>query len=173
MFAFSIFWTYLWFSQFMLIWYANIGEETIYFRTRINEYPAMFYGNLIINFVLPFFILLRNDTKRKFGTLFLVSLIVFIGHWYDYFQMIKPGAYHTAQEALAHTTHSVGEGAHEAGHHAASGIVMGFTLPGLLEVGTMLGFLAVFAYFVFSRMAKAPLQPVNDPYLAESLQHHT
>lgn len=126
-----------------------------------------------MNFVMPFLILMRNDTKRKYGTLVLTSVIVFFGHWWDFFQMIKPGAYHTAQEALAHAAHSGGEGAHEAGHHATSAIVMGFTLPGLLEVGTMLGFLAVFAYFVFSRMAKAPLQPVNDPYLAESLQHHT
>jgi len=176
MFAISIFWTYLWFSQYMLIWYGNIGEETIYYRHRIDNYQALFIGNLIMNFVLPFLILMRNDTKRKYGTLVLVSIIVFFGHWWDFFQMIKPGAYQTAQEALAHhagaAAHAT-EGAHEAGHHAASSIVMGFTIPGLLEIGTMLGFLAFFIYFAFSRMAKAPLQPVNDPYLAESLQHHT
>lgn len=173
MFAISIFWTYLWFSQYMLIWYANIGEETIYYRHRLDNYLVLFIGNLILNFVMPFLILMRNDTKRKYGTLVLTSIIVFFGHWWDFFQMIKPGAYLTAQEALSHAAHGAAEGAHEGGHAAASSIVMGFTIPGLLEVGTMLGFLALFAFFVFSRMAKAPLQPVNDPYLAESLQHHT
>ena len=68
LFAFSVFWTYLWFSQFMLIWYANIGEETIYFKERYNNYPVLFFGNLAINFLVPFLILMRNDTKRKFGS---------------------------------------------------------------------------------------------------------
>lgn len=164
LFAFSVFWTYLWFSQYMLIWYANVGEETIYFRTRINEYPAMFYGNLIINFVLPFFILLRNDTKRKAGTLFFVSFLVFVGHWWDFFLMIKPGVLHTAHAAMAHGA--------EGGHAAHGGITPGFSFPGLLELGTMLGFLGGFLYFVLGQMTKASLQPKNDPYIAESLQHH-
>jgi hypothetical protein len=58
LFAFSIFWTYLWFSQFMLIWYGNVGEETVYFQERQENYPVLFYGNLLINFVLPFFVLM-------------------------------------------------------------------------------------------------------------------
>lgn len=164
LFAFSVFWTYLWFSQYMLIWYANVGEETIYFRTRINEYPAMFYGNLIINFVLPFFILLRNDTKRKAGTLFFVAFLVFVGHWWDFFLMIKPGVLHTTHAAMAHGA--------EGGHAAHGGITPGFSFPGLLELGTMLGFLGGFLYFVLGQMTKASLQPKNDPYIAESLQHH-
>jgi len=163
MFAFSIFWTYLWFSQYMLIWYANNGEETIYFWTRKNDYPVLFWGNLILNFIVPFFVLMRNDTKRKYGTLILISIVVFFGHWWDFFQMIKPGVLHTAHELAHH-----GE---EAAHHAG-GFAMGFTIPGLLEIGTMLGFLAGFVYFAFTRMEKASLQPKNDPYLAESLHHH-
>lgn len=106
LFAISIFWTYVWFSQFMLIWYANVGEETIYFRTRMDNYPVLFWGNLLLNFIAPFFILMRNDTKRKFGTLFFASAIVFFGHWFDYFNMIKPAA----RETLTHMTH------HDAGH---------------------------------------------------------
>lgn len=74
MFAFSIFWTYCWFSQYMLIWYGNVGEETIYFRERLDNYPILFYGNLVINFVLPFLILMRNTTKRRYGTLIFASL---------------------------------------------------------------------------------------------------
>ncbi len=168
LFGISIFWTYLWFSQFMLIWYANVGEETIYFAERMQNYPVMFYANLVLNFVLPFFILMRNDNKRKYGTMFMASLLVFIGHWLDFFLMIKPGARHTAMEALAH--HDGDHHAEEAGHHALE-FMMGFTIPGLLEIGIMLGFLSGFLYFVFHQLTKAPLTPVNDPYLDEA-EHH-
>jgi hypothetical protein len=167
MFAFSIFWTYCWFSQYMLIWYGNVGEETIYFRERLDNYPVLFYGNLVINFALPFLILMRNTTKRRYGTLVFTSLLVFLGHWWDYFYMIKPGTLITAKE-VAH--HAAGT-ATEAGHHAASGFVSGFTIPGLLEVGIMLGFLAGFIYFVFNRLEKATLVPQNDPYWEETVHH--
>jgi hypothetical protein len=96
LFAFSIFWTYLWFSQYMLIWYANIGEETIYFRQRMGEFPVLYYGNLIMNFFLPFLILIRNDTKRKWGSLAFASGLIFFGHWWDFFQMVKIGPYKRA-----------------------------------------------------------------------------
>jgi hypothetical protein len=166
LFAFSIFWTYLWFSQFMLIWYGNVGEETVYFYERRENYPVLFYGNLLINFLVPFFILMRNDTKRKYGTLVFVSIVVFFGHWWDFFQMIKPGARHTAMEALHHHAAEATDHAHGLGFAA------GFTIPGLLEIGTMLGFLAFFVYVVFNSLAKASLVPQNDPYLQESLHHH-
>ncbi len=170
MFAFSIFWTYLWFSQYMLIWYANVGEETVYFQNRIDNFPILFYSNLVINFFFPFLILMRNDTKRKYGTLIFASILVFFGHWWDYFQMIKPGVYHTAHELMAQS-HGAGEHGAEAGHHAM-GFVAGFSMPGMLELGTMLGFLAFFLYFVLSRLEKAPLLAEKDPYLKESLGHH-
>jgi len=157
LFAISIFWTYLWFSQYMLIWYANVGEETWYFKHRLDNYPILFFGNLIINFVLPFFILMRNSTKRKYGTLVFVSILVLFGHWYDFFMMIKPGAWINA------------DGADIAGSYFRAG----FTIPGLLEIGTFLGFLAGFILFFLSRLSKATLTPKNDPYLEESLHHHS
>jgi hypothetical protein len=166
-FAISVFWTYLWFSQYMLIWYGNVGEETIYFRQRLDNYPALFFGNLIINFAMPFFILMRNDNKRKFGPLAVASVLVFIGHWLDYFLMIKPGARLTALEAAAHH----GGGVHEEiGKYL--GFAGGFTIPGLLEFGTMLGFLALFIYSAFTNLEKAALVPKNDPYLEEASHHH-
>lgn len=189
-FAFSVFWTYLWFSQFMLIWYANIGEETIYFRERYDNYPVLFFANLAVNFVLPFIVLLRNDTKYKVGTLSFVALIVFIFHWIDFFLMIKPGVLHTTHEALGRGGHGEGHeataGAHEGAAHVAEGahaavgsavehastFVSGFSMPGLLELGTMLGFLGFFGLIVFNALGKAPLTPKNDPYLEESLHHH-
>lgn len=167
MFAFSVFWTYLWFSQYMLIWYANIGEETIYFFQRREHYPVLFYGNLIINFLVPFFVLMRNDTKRKFGTLMLVSIILVFGHWWDFFLMIKPGVLITAQEAAAHGAEAAGHG-----HGDEGGFVPGFTIPGLLELGTFLGFIGLFFYVGFHHLSKAALQPKNDPYMEESLHHH-
>lgn len=119
LFAFSVFWTYLWFSQYMLIWYANIGEETIYFRQRMGEFPVLFYGNLVMNFVLPFLILIRNDTKRKFGTLAFASILVLFGHWWDFFQMVKIGPYKAAMEH--HGGGHAATDAHGATNHAAQG----------------------------------------------------
>lgn len=156
MFAFSIFWTYLWFSQYMLIWYGNVGEETVYFRERLDHYRVLFYGNLVLNFAAPFLILMRNDTKRKYGTLVFASVIVFLGHWIDYFLMIKPGVVETAHEELG---------------HSATVAWMGNYFPGLLELGTMIGFLGLFLYFVFQQLEKASLVPKNDPYMGESLHH--
>ena len=226
MFAFTIFWTYLWFSQYMLIWYANIGEETIYYRQRMGEFPVLFYGNLVLNFVLPFLILMRNDTKRKYGTLTFTSALIFFGHWWDFFQMVKIGPFksamahqgggHTegathgaaggaAHGATEHATQAVGEHAagathavEAAGHEVAQAAVdatpaldalnqmnidnyfhytpdmtPGFGIPGLLEIGTFLGFTALFVWFVFSRLEKASLYPTNDPYLEETTHHHS
>ena len=177
LFAISIFWTYLWFSQFMLIWYANIGEETIYFRERYDNYPALFFGNLIINFLVPFFILMRNDTKRKFGSASFVAIIMVLGHWLDYFLMIKPGALITRNHALGHGHEAeAGAAGHgEAGGHAVehvSNFVAGFTMPGLLEIGTFIGFLGLFLYVALTILSKSSLVPKNDPYLDESVHHH-
>ncbi len=197
LFAFSIFWTYLWFSQYMLIWYANIGEETVYFKLRQDQYPVLFYSNLAINFLIPFFILMRNDTKRKVGSLIVVSLIVIFGHWLDFFLMIKPGALHTAHELAGGSGHGgsmseahgesvgrhvgdaaaqVADGGHEvaqgAVHHASSAFEAGFTMPGFLEFGTLIGFLCLFLYVFYAQLSKANLIAKNDPYLSESLHHH-
>lgn len=194
-FAFSIFWTYLWFSQYMLIWYANVGEETIYFAERFKNYKVLFYANLAINFLLPFFILMRNDTKRKFGSVGFVAAVVFFGHWLDFFLMIKPGALitashhgghhgdhghgdahgHGAEAAHGHGHDVAADAAHHAGDHAAhaSDFVSGFTLPGLLEIGTMVGFLCLFLYVFYTVLSRASLFPAKDPYIEESLHHHT
>jgi Ni/Fe-hydrogenase subunit HybB-like protein len=194
MFAFSVFWTYLWFSQYMLIWYGNIGEETVYFQTRIREYPVLFYGNLVLNFVLPFLILIRNDTKRKYGTLIIVSLIVFFGHWWDTFQMVKPGTLHTSHEVIMEkgnasgtadlkinesntsekSTEHHGSNAEE-GHgtaHSHEVPVSGYFIPGLADIGVLLGFLALFFATTMHFLSKASLVPKNDPFLKESLHHH-
>ncbi len=169
MFAFSIFWTYMWFSQYMLIWYANVGEETVYFKERLDKYPVLFWGNLLINFVLPFLVLLRNDTKRKYGTLIFVSAMLVFGHWLDYFLMLKPGILHTTH-ALAGHSHD-GHSATEHAHHAAEA-VGGFAGPGFLELGTFIGFLGFFLFFSYRALRNANMEPKKDPYYEESLHHH-
>jgi hypothetical protein len=64
-FGFSIFWTYVWFAQFLLIYYANMSEETVYFYKRFNNYEAWFYINLILNFLSPLLLLMDRDNKRS------------------------------------------------------------------------------------------------------------
>lgn len=87
-FAISVFWTYLWFSQYMLIWYANIPEETLYFLKRIENYGVLFYGAWLLNFIFPFFILMKRNSKRKKNVLIVASCLIIIGHWLDFFNMI-------------------------------------------------------------------------------------
>ena len=215
LFGMSVFWTYLWFDQFMLIWYANVGEETIYFKQRMDHYPVLFWGNLLMNFVAPFLILMRNDTKRKIGTMFFVCLIVFFGHWWDFFYMIKPGARIAAHEAkeisegklnkqpeaapmtsAAPETAPAGQAPHEhattaeamaesesaapaEGDHMThqqdetTSFKLGYSLPGLQEIGVMVGFLCLFLFFFYTQLERYPLLPMKDPYLEESLHHST
>jgi len=143
-FAFSVFWTYIWFSQFLLIYYANIPEETIYFVERWNndQYGIIFFVNLFLNFVLPFLFLMPRDAKRHTAILKVVTPIVIFGHWIDFYLMITPG---TLKENGGY---------------------------GLVEFGTMLIYGGAFLYVVLNSLSKAPLFAKNDPMLDESLHHH-
>src|SRR5690606_22069052 len=89
-FGFSIFWAYLWFSQFMLIWYANIPEEVTYFITRIEDYNGLFFGMLVLNFVFPFLVLMNSDYKRIPWFVVMAGIIILIGHYIDVYVMIMP-----------------------------------------------------------------------------------
>jgi hypothetical protein len=151
MFGFSIFWTYLWFSQYMLIWYANLGEETAYFKTRLDHYPFLFFFMLFINFFVPFLGLMSYKPKRKFGgRLVWISAIVLFGHWLDFFLMITPGATRTLVEGHAHYPVTLG----------------------IFEIGFLCGFIGLFLYVFFTWLSKASLVPRNHPFLKESLVHH-
>lgn len=111
-FGFSVFWTYLWFSQFMLIWYANNGEETQYFFIRFEQFRPVFFINLIINFAIPFLSLMMNSAKRAKGTLGFMAGLVIFGHWLDYYQMIKPGVWYNWE----HAQHAKHEHGHDHDH---------------------------------------------------------
>ena len=91
-FATSFLWSYLWFSQFMLIWYANIGEEVTYFVMRIENFKFLYFAMFIINFAFPMLILMSRDAKRNFGILTFVGLIILTGHWLDVFIMVSAGS---------------------------------------------------------------------------------
>ncbi|MEM6641558.1 MAG: quinol:cytochrome C oxidoreductase [Bacteroidota bacterium] len=143
-FAFSIFWTYVWFSQFLLIYYAHIPEETIYYleRWKSDHYAPVFFINLILNFFLPFLLLMTRDSKRHSRMLKVATMIIVFGHWIDFYLMISPA--------------TVGENG-------------GF---GFMEMGIIMMFISAFLYVVFNALSKAPLFAKNHPMLQESLHHH-
>ncbi len=141
-FGFSIFWTYVWFAQFLLIYYANMPEETVYFYKRFEYYKFWFFLNLAMNFLAPVLLLMDRDNKRTDAKLLFVSIVVLLGHWVDYYQMIMPGAV-------------------EDGHN-------GF---GVIEIGTAIGFVGLFTFTVLTSLSKKPLIAKNHPLLQESLHH--
>jgi cytochrome bd-type quinol oxidase subunit 2 len=143
-FAFSIFWTYLWFSQFMLIWYANIPEETTYFEPRMQgAYRAIFFLNLILNFVAPLLILMKRGSKRNYGTITMMSVLIIFGHWLDYYQMVFPSISPDHVPLM------------------------------LADLGIGLGFIGLIMFVTARSLAKHPLVPINHPFLKESIVHHT
>jgi len=142
MFGLSIFWTYLWFSQFMLMWYSNIPEEVTYFIFRMEEYNLPFFGMLALNFVLPILLLINTDFKRLSWILVMAGTCIIVGHYLDFFNMIMPG--------------TVG----------ASWFI------GAAEIGSVLFFGGLFIFVGFSAIAKAPLLVKNNPMVEESKHFH-
>lgn len=144
-FAFSLVWTYMWFSQFMLIWYANIPEEVAYFTARleVENYKFLFWFSMIINFVLPVILLMSRDAKRHNSRLIFVSIIILIGHWLNSYLLVAPGTLNTH------------------GH-------IGFT-----EIGIGLGFAGLLIHLTFKTLAKEPMEAKNHPMLDESKHLHT
>lgn len=142
-FAFSIFWMYLWFSQYMLIWYSNIPEEINYFLERYNtNYRTLVITMLVINFLFPLLILMHRDAKRSPKLLFIVGIILLVGHYLDLFQIIMPGVVKDKWN-------------------------IGFT-----EIGMTLGFLGLFLFVTLTALSKRKLMAGNQPFFNESLQHH-
>lgn len=152
MFAFSIFWAYIWISQYLLIWYSNIPEETGYFLLRYKDgWFPLFLLNVVINFALPFFILLPRPNKRDPKILMTVALVILFGHWLDVYLQVVPPVSHFAAE--------------EAKNEAAGAFGIGL-------FGGTLAFAGLFVLVVGWMLAKVPLMPKRDPYLEESLHHH-
>ena len=138
MFGLSVFWTYLWFSQFMLIWYSNIPEEVTYFLTRIEDYNLPFFGMVALNFIFPLLILMSSDYKRSNWIIVMAGVAIIFGHYIDIFNMIMPA--------------TVGDQWY----------------IGWAEIGGFLFFAGLFIFVVFRTMTKTPLEPSGDPFVRES-----
>jgi hypothetical protein len=141
-FMLSIVWGYFWFAQFMIIWYANIPEETIYYNVRWQDgWKVMFFLEIGLNWAIPFMVLLPVKTSRNINVVIGIIIILIIGQYLDLFVQIIPG-----------TT--------------------GLLRFGWIEAGMFLGYAGLFALVVATALSKAKLIPLNHPYLEESLEHH-
>lgn len=142
MFGISIFWTYLWFSQFMLIWYANIPEEVTYYITRIEDYNLPFFGMVAMNFLFPVLLLMNSDYKRLNWFVVMAGIVILAGHYMDIFNAIMPA--------------TVGDQ----------------WFIGIPEISAILFFAGLFIFWIFRALAAAPLQPKRNPFIEESKHFH-
>jgi hypothetical protein len=162
MFGFTVFWTYIGFSQFMLIWYGNIDEETIFYKHRWEngwEYVSIFL--IVGHFAIPFFSLIFRAVKRNLGALKIITLWMLFMQFVDYFWLIMPsmGSHGATDIAHAATAHAA-----EAAHH---GIGLSW-----MHLSTMLGIGGIFLWTFWTRLVSKPLVPVGDPRLDISLNFH-
>ena len=141
-FSFSVLWTYMWFSQFMLIWYSNIPEEVTYFITRIEDYNLPFFGMIVMNFLFPLLLLMNSDYKRLPWFVIMAGVVILGGHYIDIFNMIMPA--------------TVGDR----------------WFIGYPEIGAILLFAGLFILVVFHSLSKAPLIAKGNPLIKESEHFH-
>jgi hypothetical protein len=91
LFAFVVFWAYIGFSQYMLIWYANLPEETIWYKHRLEHgWEAVTLALVLGHFALPFFLLLSRDLKRRRATLGAAALWLLVMHYVDLYWLVMP-----------------------------------------------------------------------------------
>jgi hypothetical protein len=149
MFAFSVFWTFLWFSQYMLIWYSNQPEETKYFIERIGTagkpgpYKGIFFFNLFVNFLCPLLILMKRGVKRNWTMVTIMAVLIIFGHWIDLYQMVMPGTLRDHAEMMP------------------------------FEFGIAALFIGIIMWGVGRFFTKHELTAKNHPFLKESMIHHT
>ena len=155
MFAFSVFWTYLWFSQYMLIWYSNQPEETTYFINRIGNrvlqspYKGLYWLMLALNFLAPLLILMSRGAKRNYTTITFMALVIIFCHWLDFYQMVFPGPMKDAETGLTHMPMIVA------------------------DFGVALGYVGLIIFVTGRSLSKYPLLARNHPFVKESVIHHT
>lgn len=143
-FGFSTFWAYLWVSQYLLIYYANLPEETVFYlrQTSTPGWKALFQINLLVNWLFPFALLISRKAKRKEGLLLAACVVILFGHWLDLYLLIFP---------------SLG---------------LSWTI-GIVDVALVAGVGALFLVTTAEALGRVPLVPAHDPYMAESLAFHS
>jgi hypothetical protein len=143
LFAFSTFWMYIWFSQYMLVWYADISEETAYYIARLhNAWAPLFLLNMILNWAVPFAALLPRGTKRSPRALGRVAAVLLAGRVLDVYLLIAPP------------------------------LVGSKPAVGIWEVGMLAGAAGLLVLAFYRGIRGAAPVPLNDPYLEESLHYH-
>lgn len=146
LFGMSTFWAYIWFSQYMLIWYSNIPEETSYYVLRSHHtWDWLFWINLIVNWTIPFFALLSRHSKRNKFVLSRVAVLLLIGRWLDLYLLTAPKVF---EEGKLEPYVSV------------------------LEIFIALGFAGLFVLIFMKSLQKRSLVKTEDPYYKEGLHLH-
>jgi hypothetical protein len=134
LFAFSSFWMYTWFCQYLLIWYVNNPEETAYYRLRWQGmWPVLMFLDVVLNWGIPFVVLLFRSAKRSPLILGTVAAVVLAGRWADVCLMVLPSQ---GEEVL---------------------------IPGAMEAGLFVGTIGLFALVFFRGLSKASLVPLQEP----------
>ena len=148
LFASTGFWAYIYFCQFMLIWYANIPEETIYFIRR-SEHGWLPYFLLLpaLKFVIPFVLLLPRRAKRNPHTLVPVALLILFAQFWELYLMVGPAISHGEETAHAH-------------------------LP-VIELAVTLGFVGLFVLVFGWALRRHDAVPLKDPSIMACLEYHS
>jgi len=141
--AFSLFWGYIWYCQYMLIWYTNMPEETpYYFRRMQGSWQVLMWVNIVLNWAIPFFALMPKAARRSGAVLLRVATVMLIGNAMHLYMLIAPP-------------------------------LMGDTpVFGLWELGPIVASVAFFFWVVLRGLGQASLVAAKDPHLEESLHYH-
>lgn len=143
LFAFTVFWAYIAYSQYMLIWYANLPEETVFYLPRVTgAWTWVSAALLLFKFVVPFLALLSRRAKRNLTYLATVAVLILVMQYVDLFWLVYPNL----------NSESV--------------------LLGIPEVLIWVGFAGAFALSVGRFLSKNAIVPLKDPRIHESLHHH-
>lgn len=147
-FAWTGFWAYIYFCQFMLIWYANLPEETVYFLRR-SDNGWMPYLMLLplVKFVLPFLLLVSREAKRNPRRLVPVAILVLFAQFIELYVMVAPAIGHGAEAAHGH-------------------------LP-VVELAVTLGFVGLFLLVFGWAIARQEAVPLKDPAIGDCLAYHS
>jgi len=149
--GFSCFWMYIWFSQYMLIWYSNIPEETSYFISRTKgPWGPVVVASIVLNWIIPLFVLLPKPAKRNAGVMMKIAVVVLIGRWVDLYQMVFPASAFDMSEVPFGST----------------------PVFGIWEVGGIVCLIGVAGSLLLRSFDAANSVPRSDPFLRESLSYH-